>query len=180
MLGASVSPASSWREQVEADWLRQDARRLGSALGGPPTPQEDAAGGVDGVKEGKWGFHTEFEDSPWWQVDLQRVVNLEQIVVYNRCDSCVERIAHLNVLVAGEDRLFRQVYRHDGKTFYGAVGGAPLTVRLAGVQARHVRLAIPGRSYFHLDEVEVYPAGEQGNIARGKPATQSSVSQWSV
>ncbi|MGD0900694.1 MAG: hypothetical protein ABR915_22915, partial [Thermoguttaceae bacterium] len=38
----------------------------------------DAAGAVDGVKDGKWGFHTSAEPSPWWQVDLGRSVPLER------------------------------------------------------------------------------------------------------
>ena len=61
--------AATWREQVEADWLRQDDKRLAAAPG-PVTREEDAAGAVDGVKDGKWGFHTDFENNPWWQVDL--------------------------------------------------------------------------------------------------------------
>jgi len=62
-------------EQIEADWLHQDelrnakspARRPG---GGNATAEQDAAGGVDGVKNGSWGFHTDNENDPWWQVDL--------------------------------------------------------------------------------------------------------------
>ena len=51
---------------------------------------------------------------------------------------------------------------------------------LPGQQARYVRLQLPGTSYFHLDEVEIYAAGGNDNIALGKPATQSSTSQWSA
>ena len=54
-------------EQIEADWLRQDAVRQREAQ---VTPEEDAAGACDGVKNGKWGFHTALEDDPWWQIDL--------------------------------------------------------------------------------------------------------------
>ena len=49
---AAVPPT---REQIEADWLRQDAVRSTPAA---VTPEEDAAGACDGVKDGKWGFHT--------------------------------------------------------------------------------------------------------------------------
>ncbi|HEY5914348.1 MAG TPA: discoidin domain-containing protein [Verrucomicrobiae bacterium] len=178
--GSGVSPGANWREQVEADWLRQDVKRLQSAAAGLPTPEEDAAGAVDGVKEGKWGFHTESERDPWWMVDLERVTKLDRVIIYNRCDALAERTAQLRVLLAGEDRSFRQVYQHDGTIFYGAAGTKPLTVNLDGVPARYVRLTIPARDYFHLDEVEVYATGESRNIALGKPAVQSSVSQWSV
>ena len=53
-------------------------------------------------------------------------------------------------------------------------------MRLHGEQARFVRLQLPLTSYFHLDEVEIYPVGEGRNIALGKPADQSSVSEWST
>ena len=58
------------REQIEADWLRQrDVRKTGPVSSGKKvTVQQDAAGGCDGIKNGKWGFHTENEEKPWWQV----------------------------------------------------------------------------------------------------------------
>ena len=55
---AAVQAPPPSREQVEADWLLQEARRL--AKPGPAVTREsDAAGAVDGIKNGQWGFHTE-------------------------------------------------------------------------------------------------------------------------
>ncbi len=51
---------------------------------------------------------------------------------------------------------------------------------LKGQPARYVRLGLLGRSYFHLDEVEVFAPGRTQNVALGKPATQSSTSLWSA
>jgi hypothetical protein len=170
--------AATWREQVEADWLRQDDKRLAAAPG-PLTCEEDAAGAVDGVKDGKWGFHTEFESNPWWQLDLGQPTQLDHLVVYNRCDALSERNSRLLVLLSSDGRQFRQVYQHNGTVFYGATNGKPLTVKLGGYEARFLRLALEGTNYFHLDEVEAYPAGGEQNVALAKPATQSSVSQWS-
>ena len=76
---------------------------------------------------------------------------------------------------------FTQVYQHDGKPFGGVVG-APLEVRFADreVTARVVRLRIPGRCSFALDEVEVYAADNPAvNVALNKPANQISVSAYS-
>jgi hypothetical protein len=173
-------PGGSWREEVEADWLRQDAKRLHPASGQNATPQEDAAGAVNGIKDGKWGFHTELETDPWWQVDLGQSLKLGRLALYNRCDSYADRAARLKVLVSDDGKHFREVYQLDGSIFYGATDNKPLAVRLDPVQARYLRLQIPGKSYFHLDEVEVYAAGGEQNVALGKPATQSSVSQWSA
>lgn len=169
------------REQVEADWLRQEELRH------RPTPntaaqvgkEEDAAGACDGVKDGKWGFHTQLEDNPWWQIDLGHPTSLERVVLFNRCD-IPQRNSRIMLLVSDDGKSFRQVYQNNGTVFYGHTDQKPLEVRLDGVTARYVRLQVPGKSYFHLDEVEIYASGSPTNIALGRPATQSSTSQWSA
>ena len=168
------------RAQIEADWLHQDVKRQSfPAHSGNVTREEDAAGGVDGVKDGKWGFHTENEDNPWWQVDLGRPTEIGRLVLYNRCD-LAERNNRIIAWVSDDAKTLRQVYRHHGSVFYGHTDGKPLVVELKGVKARYVRLGVAGKSYFHLDEVEIYAPGQTQNLALGKPATQSSTSPWSV
>lgn len=168
------------QKQLEADWLRSDyLRSRATPAGGQVKPEEDALGGCDGVITGKWGFHTAHEPNPWWQVDLGEVYRLERIVIHNRCDACGERNRFIQIFLSENGREWRQVYQHDGTVFYGGNTGPPLTVSLNGQLARWVKLGLPGTDYFHLDEVEVY--GETGaNLALNRPATQSSVSQWSV
>lgn len=61
-IAAPMTFAASMCEQIEADWLRQaEAWQEKTAL-----TQADAAGAVDGVKNGKYGFHTAHEPNPWW------------------------------------------------------------------------------------------------------------------
>lgn len=179
--GSPIETAAS-PEQVEADWLKQDEKRLQPMAGGGGkiNVQDDAAGGVDGIKNGQWGFHTEYEQKPWWQVDLRQPVEIGRILIYNRCDNYAERNSSLQVQISEDAQNFQTVYRNAGKVFNGFTDKKPLEVILAKVKARYVRLALPGQSYFHLDEVEIYPAGSQQNIALGKPATQSSTSLWSA
>ncbi len=50
----------------------------------PFSTRDDALGAVDGTLTGKFGFHTDLEDRPWWQVDLLEVVVLEEVIVFNR------------------------------------------------------------------------------------------------
>lgn len=180
---AEWTDAGIGAEQIEADWLHADSMRQGGAAAASANiavkPQEDAAGGVDGVKNGKWGFHTENEEKPWWQVDLGRSTPLERVVLYNRCDTCAGRNARILVLLSNDGKAFQQAYQHDGTVFYGFTDKKPLSADLKGASARYVRLQLPGKDYFHLDEVEIYASGSQENIAKGKPATQSSVSEWS-
>ncbi len=172
---ANAAPVIVARQQIEADWAVQDKLRAPES---PVTPAQDAAGGCDGIKDGQWGFHTQHEDRPWWQIDLGRLYELDCLHLYNRTEFA-PRAARLLVLVSEDGLHFRQVYQHDGTVFLGHADGKPLKVPLPAVAARFVRLQLPGRDYFHLDEVEIYPAGGGANIAPGKSCTQSSISPWS-
>ncbi len=148
--------------------------------GGPAkTPADDAAGACDGVKDGKWGFHTGLDAEPWWQVDLGVSQPLDRVAVYNRCDAA-SRNDRLSISISTDGAKWERVYEHRGPTFYGATDGKPLTVAIGGRSARYVRCSIPGPAYLHLDEVEVFGSADpKRNIALGRPCLQSSLSQWS-
>ena len=186
-VGVALEPATSGIPaitdgQLEADWGRQQVvRNDATTLSGKSVePAADATGGCDGVKDGKWGFHTENEDQPWWQVDLGASLPLERVVLFNRSDTTASRNARIRVLLSDDGRQFREVYQHDGTVFLGHPDKKPLVVKIDGQSARYVRVQLPGTSYLHLDEVEVYAAKGKQNVALHKPATQSSTSQWSV
>ena len=145
----TVDVGKSIREQIEADWTEQDRRysHLPPAAARPAderpaevaatavTTADDAAGGCDGVKTGRCGFHTASgEIDPWWQVDLGRAYRLDRVVVYNRTDgNTAPRTKRLRILAATDaaSPKFEVVYEHDGETFYGVKENRPLVVRLA-------------------------------------------------
>ena len=80
-----AAAAPSMREQIEGDWRRQAEAWLAQPQKGKSaSTQSDAAGAVDGVKNGAYGFHTQREPNPWWQVDLGEPVAIVRIVVFNR------------------------------------------------------------------------------------------------
>ena len=133
----AVTPA-----QIEADWLHHDAMRKTGATTGPQVePEEDAPGGVDGIKNGKWGFHTENEENPWWQVDLEKPRPLDRIVLYNRCDECGPRNSRILVLASDDADNWRQLYQHDGTVFNGHTDGKPMVATLDGARAMGLTLA---------------------------------------
>ncbi len=199
---ASAKPARAadvgdvLRREIEADWVQRDRlfsaaqtvverprqveRPKQEAPSNLPTP-EDAAAGCDGIKTGRWGFHTASgEQDPWWQVDLGKPCRLDRIVIYNRTDGdTAPRTRNIRVLVAADPQKdFALAYQHNGQTFYGVKEQKPLVVDFKGKQlsARVVRLMVPGRCSFALDEVEVYAADDpKKNIALGRPAAQKSV-----
>jgi len=176
---------------VEQDWLRQaaamDAARRGSWRDALVTTKSDAAGAVDGVKDGKYAFHTGHQPNPWWQVDLGQSETVSRIVVYNRLDYApgLHNADTLILLTSDDGQTWTQRYDNQGKHFGGISGAKPLEVRFSPgeVKARFVRLQIPSPQpiFFHLDEVEIYgPDDPQKNLALRKPADQSSLSGWST
>jgi hypothetical protein len=198
--GAELAPAAAHprdeairgpalNQLIEEDWLRQ-AEAVEAGSSGPVTTETDARGGCDGVKDGKYGFHTALEPNPWWQVDLGEVVPLKRIVVYNRLDYAagLHNADHLLILTSANGRNWTLRHEDKGVPFGGISGAPPLEVefRSGEVQGRYVRLQIPSATpvFFHLDEVEVYGPEEEGapprNLALHRPANQSSVSQWST
>ncbi len=185
LLVAAPALADDAAAQVEKAWLTQLAMRQSAPRGRAPaarvTTQSDAAGAVDGVKNGGVAFHTNQQNKPWWQVDLGKAQPLGRVVVWNRCTPDAARAARLLVLLSDDGKSWREVYQHDGTVFHGTSDKKPLSVPLDGVKARFVRIQLPGRTWLHLDEVEVFAQGNaKKNLALRRPADQSSTSQWST
>ena len=176
----SAAPCAPTREEIEVDWGQQETILAGTQLL-KISRSDDAAGACDGVKDGKWGFHTGRAKAPWWQVDLGKLLPLDRIVVFNRCDGTASRARNLSVLLSDDGKTWHEAYKHNGKTFGGHPDSKPLAARLSGKRGRFVRLQIPEDGFLHLDEVEVYGmADPSGNIALNRPANQISTSQWST
>ena len=176
---AAVPCAPSW-EEIEADWVLQETIRAGVQRTSV-SRSDDAAGACDGVKDGKWGFHTGRAKEPWWQVDLGKTLPLDRVVVFNRCDGSASRANSLSVLLSDDGKTWHRVYTHNGGVFGGHPDGKPLSVSIVGKNGRFVRLQIPGDTFLHLDEAEVYATADPSrNIALNQPADQVSTSQWST
>jgi hypothetical protein len=178
--------AQSFRQQIEEDWLKQ-AKAIEEGTSGPVTTETDARGACDGVKDGKYAFHTAQEPNPWWQVDLGEAFPLSRLVVFNRLDYApgLHNADNLRILTSEDGTQWTLRHEIKGQHFGGISGAPPLEVRFqeAEVRARFVRLQIPSAApiYFHLDEVEVYgPTASARNLALHRPANQSSLSQWST
>jgi hypothetical protein len=177
---AGDRPSAAWRQQVETDWVLAERVASLSRTSEGVTPPADAAGGCDGVKNGEWGFHTGESQDPWWQVDLGEIRPIARVTIWNRT-AAAERAREIRVLLSEDGKQFRQVYQHNGTVFYGFADGEPLVVELSGQAGRFVRLALPGKTFFHLDEVEIFGVADPSkNLALHRPANQVSVSAWSV
>jgi mono/diheme cytochrome c family protein len=173
-------------QQIEEDWLKQ-AKAIEDGVAVTVSTETDARGGCDGIKDGKYAFHTGQEPNPWWQVDLGEVVPLNRVVVFNRLDYApgLHNADNLRILTSEDGKQWTLRHENKGKHFGGITGAPPLEVRFNGseVHGRFVRLQIPSAApiFLHLDEVQVYgPAAPERNLALHRPANQSSLSQWST
>lgn len=71
----------------------------------------DASKAVDGNTDSYFKFdnsnsitHTKDELSPWWEVDLGEVVNIDKIVIWNRLDPCCwDRSKHMLVTMSDKE-----------------------------------------------------------------------------
>jgi hypothetical protein len=109
-----------------------------------------ASNGVDGRKDDGSMFHTNNEQNPWWQVDLQGNYALGYIMLYNRTGCCAERERTVRVLLSQNGSDWQTIYAHNGTIF------RELRVEAGGRRARYVRVQLAEQNYFHLQEVEVY------------------------
>ncbi|MCX6905207.1 MAG: discoidin domain-containing protein [Verrucomicrobia bacterium] len=184
VVDAEAEPAPQLSPQelaprIERSWLLEEQLLADTRASAPVTTQEDAAGACDGVKTGQWGFHTGLAKEPWWQVDLGELQPLTRVVIWNRCDA-PERATKLVLLVSPDAKTWSTAYRHTNGLFFGFTDKKPLTVSLSNTPARYVRVQLPGETYLHLDEVEVFGTSDPArNLALRRPADQVSVSSWS-
>ncbi len=115
-----------------------------------------AEGGNNGIIHGHFGFHTDIEPEPWWQVDLEYHYAISRVVLFNRLDQR-ERCTKLCVLGSADGMAWRIIgAKLDDALFGGADGNPHVFEFTPPAEARFVRITLIGENYLHLDEVEVY------------------------
>jgi hypothetical protein len=111
--------------------------------------------GVDGIRESVPRdpyllVHTNADNPPWWQVDLQNVYALTELRLYNRIFCCGEKNRTIQVYLSSNGSNWEKAYQHDGSNF------KVLTVNLQGRNAKFVRLQLAESTFLHFQECEVY------------------------
>ena len=115
-------------------------------------------GAVDGTKTGQFGFHTQYEENPWWMIDLGEPKTFDDIIVYNRLDGpCRSRARSLCLRISDDGAGWTELYVHNGLSF-GGIDGLPLHIRCPRTKARFVLFQLNEANYLHLDQVEIYSA----------------------
>lgn len=93
-------------------------------------------------------FHTNEELHPSIEIDAGKMVSMKTISITNRSDCCFERATPLVVEVAGDDHRFEVVGRRD--TPFGT-----WDLSFEKRNARYVRLSVPHKTIFHLEEIRI-------------------------
>lgn len=133
-----------------------------------------ASRAVDGNTSGKWSngsvTHTAGGVSDaWWLVDLGSEIEIAEIRIYNRTDSCcVSRLNGAQVEVIGDVKV--QWINHDEYTETDVIGPNI---------GRYVKVSHPTSDALSLAEVEVIDI-YGNNVALGQPASQSSTAHSGV
>ncbi len=137
-------------------------------------------GDLSGVDESGSLTHTNSEASPWWELDLGRVVDVDTIRVWNRTDCCAERLADMHVLVSKTPIVSKDLSiasSQAGVTDIPVAGIAGRQTDLpVGSQARYIRVQLGGTGILQLAEVQVFGSrrSDVSNLARSGVASQSS------
>jgi len=119
-----------------------------------------ASGGNNGRITGEYGFHTAFEQDPWWQVDLGGRHAVRSVVLYNRLthkECCVKLCVY-----GSEDgkHWSAQAVKLDDAEFGGADGNPYSFNFTPPFTTRFVRISLIGEGFLHLDEIEVFAADD--------------------
>lgn len=122
----------------------------------PAGYETSAEGAVDGVKNGRFGYHSQEAEQPFLTVDLQKVYALSKITVFGRGECCFDQSIPLVVEVSADGVSFHKV--EERTTAFSE--SEPWTMVLPGTPARLVRLRVERKGVLVLSEVEV----------NGKPA----------
>ncbi len=110
---------------------------------------------IDGNTNGNWSggsiTHTANENNPWWQVDLGVNYTIDDIIIFNRTDSCcADRLTYFTVSV---------INTNGATTFsqsYAEYPNPSLTVNANGAIGSIIKIQLNSTNPLSLAEVEVY------------------------
>lgn len=115
----------------------------------------NAGGAVSSEVMQKYGFHTELEDSPWWELDLGAISRPAMIKIYNRRDSLQVRARSISISVSKDRNNW--VTLHRGCVYFGGGDADAFSVPLNGkVEFQYLKLQLHERRHFHLARVAVF------------------------
>ena len=125
-------------------WMMPDQHRFRASSGAWDHPSAGIVG-----DQGDLGlfFHTAEEESPWVEIDLGGVQEIDRVMVENRDDLFADRALPLVVELGDPERHYHEVARR-------VEAFDRWTATFPKQQARYVRLSVPRKTMFHLKNVQ--------------------------
>lgn len=122
-----------------------------------------ASNAIDGDLTSSWNWesdvdnsisHTEKESQAWWQVQLDKVYDIEQLVLWNRGDNVQNRLNNFDIFILNSNA---------NETEWSSLGNSTFFPSLAvdynpAVAGDIVKIQLQGTNYLHLAEVQVFTA----------------------
>ena len=126
-----------------------------SAWSSSSAAAEAARGGNDGDLSHDLGIHTEREQDPWWQVDLQGLYTVEQVHLFNR-DAFPERLLRFSVLGSLDGVVWDILASKSDDSVFGP-DGEPFVLDLPHRPVlRFLRVRLDGLNCLHFKECRVF------------------------
>lgn len=116
--------------------------------------ENDAQRAVDGSISKDFSFHTGKELNPWWQVEFDKPINVEYIIINNRKQEPFDEIASDLRIVAYDGKGIETLI-HQGKVFFGSeLEGCPLIIPLKSkISFKKLRITLLNENYLHLSNI---------------------------
>lgn len=144
-------------------------------------------GNTNGVYSARSVTHTRTSSQPWWQVDLGDQASVDNIVLFNRTNSCcTSRLSNFYVMVSAEpfgNRSLTELLNDSSisKRFQTTLSSSSIDLDFNNAQGRYVRVQLLNVGVLSLAEVEVIGHLSKdsvptpiNNLSLGKDAEQSS------
>lgn len=124
---------------------------------------QDASNALKHPPSGRYKFHTNWENQPWWQVDLENNVEINSIVIFNRIipydqsGYMINRSKNIIVSISSDGKNYNVIHDNRGKKPFGGIDGDPLVIiSKSKYIARYVKIHLPEEGVLHLDSIEIY------------------------
>ena len=155
----SLAEVSVFEKQVNVA-LKKKATQSTVAFSGAPTRAVD--GNPDGNYHNLSVSHTEPNGTdPWWEVDLGRSANVDQVLVYNRTDSHGERLNGFTLKILDAER--KVVFSRENIPQSAVVSLLKAGVKSAPI-ARPVSVAAPGKKTKATGSAHLFILAGQSNM----------------
>lgn len=116
--------------------------------------EDDAQRALSNNNFANFAFHTEKEKNPWWQVEFEKPVNPEYVVINNRKQEPFDEIASELSVIAYDDEDNKKIL-HLGTVYFGSEDrGCPLIIPMKGkVSLKKLRITLLKENYLHLSNI---------------------------